>query len=200
MGPGRNASAGSTLAPSISGETANETENETETETADTLQRRTAQRRTAQRRTAQGAVVAQAAAAVASAAEKYALFTGRATRSEFWWWSAFLSALLSVLAAVQLLALGDGTRGPVSQVATQITEILFVLLVLALFVPSQAVLVRRLHDVNLSGWYALLGLIPLLGGLILCALALLPTAATAPDATDTPDAPAREAAAAVFVA
>jgi uncharacterized membrane protein YhaH (DUF805 family) len=197
VGPGRNASAGSTLAPSISGETENETE------TADTLQRHTAQRRTAQgaqRRTAQGAVVAQAAAAVASAAEKYALFTGRATRSEFWWWSAFLSALLSVLAAVQLLALGDGTRGPVSQVATQITEILFVLLVLALFVPSQAVLVRRLHDVNLSGWYALLGLIPLLGGLILCALALLPTAATAPDATDTPDVPAREAAAAVFVA
>jgi uncharacterized membrane protein YhaH (DUF805 family) len=130
------------------------------------------------------AVAAQAAEAVASVAGQYATFTGRATRREFWWWTAFLAATVAAVALVQLLVLGDGTRGAVASAATLVTEILFVLLAAGLFVPSQAVLVRRLHDANLSGWYALLGLIPLLGGLMLLALALLPAATDA--ASDTP--------------
>ncbi|WP_166791827.1 DUF805 domain-containing protein [Cryobacterium frigoriphilum] len=134
------------------------------------------------------AVAAQAAGAVASVAGHYATFSGRATRREFWWWSAFLAAVVTVVALIQLLVLGDGTRGAVAVAASFGTEILAALLVLALFVPSQAVLVRRLHDANLSGWYALLGLIPLLGALMLLAVALLPSAATetpVPDAAST---------------
>lgn len=122
------------------------------------------------------AVGAQAVAAVASVARQYATFTGRASRREFWWWTVFLAGLGLVVALVQLLVLGDGTRGPVAAAASGGTEILAALLVLALLVPSVAVLVRRLRDANFSGWYALLALIPLLGGLMLLALALLPTA------------------------
>ncbi|MFC5929238.1 DUF805 domain-containing protein [Cryobacterium melibiosiphilum] len=137
------------------------------------------------------AVAAQAAGAVASVAGQYARFSGRATRREFWWWTAFLTALVSAVVVVQLLVLGDGTRGAASQAATLVTELLFALLALGLLVPSQAVLVRRLHDANLSGWYALLGLIPLLGGLMLLALALLPTAPPTLAQTAATDASAR---------
>lgn len=121
------------------------------------------------------ALAAQAAGAIASVVGHYATFTGRAGRREFWWWTALLAALVTLVGLVQLLVLGDGTRGAVAGAASLGTEMLAALLVLALLVPSQAVLVRRLHDANLSGWYALLGLIPLLGGLMLLALALLPT-------------------------
>ena len=79
--------------------------------------------------------------------EKYAAFEGRAARSEFWWFVLFG-------------ILGNGLLAAVSQ-------ILGGLFGLAILLPSIAIAVRRLHDVDRSGWWYLLVLIPLIGGLIL---------------------------------
>jgi len=48
-----------------------------------------------------------------------------------------------------------------------IFSLLYLVFALAMFVPSLAVLVRRLHDSDKSGWFMLIGLIPLIGGIIL---------------------------------
>jgi len=83
--------------------------------------------------------------------KKYATFTGRAPRSEYWWYSLF-TFLLSLLAAV----IANTLYGDPSELT------LFDIVWLLIFLPSVAVSVRRLHDVNKSGWWLLypwLGLI-----------------------------------------
>ena len=84
---------------------------------------------------------------------KYATFHGRARRSEYWWFALF-NLIVSVVAAIIDRALGGG-------------QIFQVLVSLALFLPSLAVAIRRLHDTNRSGWWILIGLIPLVGFIIL---------------------------------
>ncbi|MGR3461728.1 MAG: DUF805 domain-containing protein [Roseovarius sp.] len=80
--------------------------------------------------------------------DNYANFSGRAARSEFWWFALFVL----VVSLVLQLILGD---------------IVSAIFSLAVLLPSIAVAVRRLHDVDRSGWWYLLVLIPLIGGLIL---------------------------------
>ncbi|MGZ9812093.1 DUF805 domain-containing protein [Pseudoroseicyclus sp. H15] len=101
----------------------------------------------------------------------YVTFSGRAPRSEFWWW-----VLFSILAGIVLgwldVALfgesasyvGDGGRG--YAVWSRITPFtsLFGLITL---LPSISVTVRRLHDTDRSGWWWWLWLIPLIGAIIL---------------------------------
>ena len=84
---------------------------------------------------------------------KYATFHGRARRSEYWWFALF-NLIVSVIAAIIDQALGGG-------------QIFQVVVSLALFLPSLAVAIRRLHDTNRSGWWILIGLIPLVGFIIL---------------------------------
>ena len=78
---------------------------------------------------------------------KYADFSGRATRSEFWWWALF-AALVSAATGI-------------------VSEMLSGLFSLAILLPYLAVGARRLHDTNRSGWFQLLSLIPLIGWIIL---------------------------------
>ena len=85
---------------------------------------------------------------------KYATFTGRASRSEFWFY--FLFHLLAGLIAASLG----------SAFSQQASEALVSVLSLVLFLPSLAVAARRLHDINKSAWFLLLHLIPLLGSII----------------------------------
>ena len=91
---------------------------------------------------------------------KYAVFSGRARRSEYWYF-----VLFSCLIAFVLLALGlsvaKAANGPPT-LAGYLVD-LFSLLV---FLPSLAVSVRRLHDIGMNGWWVLLNLVPL-GGLVL---------------------------------
>ena len=86
--------------------------------------------------------------------ERYADFAGRASRSEYWWFFLFNMVvgygLFFVAAAADVPAL----------------LILWGLVSLALLVPGIAVSVRRMHDTGRSGWYLLIGLIPLVGGFI----------------------------------
>ena len=82
----------------------------------------------------------------------YAQFSGRASRSEYWWF-VFASALVIFVAAFI-----DGIAG--SAVVTAIAY-------LFLIIPGIAVSVRRLHDTNRSGWYLLLNLVPLIGSILI---------------------------------
>jgi uncharacterized membrane protein YhaH (DUF805 family) len=96
--------------------------------------------------------------AVRSVLRQYATFAGRARRSEYWWFFLF-TILVSVLATV-IDATIFGTKVEDNGPATIITT-------LALLLPTLAVSVRRLHDVDHSGWFLLMGLIPLVGWIIL---------------------------------
>lgn len=78
---------------------------------------------------------------------KYADFSGRARRSEYWWFALFNFGVTLILSLV--------------------SSVLYVLAALALFLPALAVGVRRLHDTGRSGWYLLISLIPLVGAIIL---------------------------------
>ena len=99
--------------------------------------------------------------AVSSCFRKYATFAGRARRSEFWWWTVF--ACTSSLAATFL----DGLTGRADADGTGTVPLL---VALVLVLPSVAVAVRRLHDTDRSGWFVVLGVVPVVGAVIVLAL------------------------------
>ena len=96
--------------------------------------------------------------AISDAFSKYAKFTGRSSRSAYWWF--YLFALIVIFAAAFVDA-AAGTGGIIS-----------VLVVLALFLPQLAVSVRRLHDAGHSGWWLLISLVPLIGAIVLLVFSL----------------------------
>jgi uncharacterized membrane protein YhaH (DUF805 family) len=93
--------------------------------------------------------------AIAISLRKYVDFSGRAPRAEYWWFVLF-SVLLQVAIGVLERIPGIGF----------IFGIVAILASLALLLPSIAVGVRRLHDIDRSGWWALLSLIPVVGWII----------------------------------
>lgn len=112
--------------------------------------------------------------------KKYATFSGRASRSEYWWVALFLGLLWGVLGGVLGAILGatGAIKSDGSLEATGPAVALFVvwgLIGLALVIPGIALTVRRLHDGNFSGWLYLLHLIPSVGSIIVLVLTLLPS-------------------------
>lgn len=95
--------------------------------------------------------------------KRYADFSGRSRRKEYWMYT-----LLIVIVAV-VVGIVEGITG-LSGMVFGVYGPLTVVLLLATFLPSVAVGVRRLHDTDKSGWFMLLGLIPFVGGLILLVL------------------------------
>jgi uncharacterized membrane protein YhaH (DUF805 family) len=113
---------------------------------------------------------------------RFGVFSGRASRSEYWWSvlaTAVVVAVLGVLLAV-LLGVGRALRDPSPGAAIVLTSLgavlafVLVLFFLAIIVPTIAISIRRLHDADLSGWFSLLTLIPSVGDLILVVLHCLP--------------------------
>jgi uncharacterized membrane protein YhaH (DUF805 family) len=110
---------------------------------------------------------------------KYAVFSGRASRSEYWWWALVNYVVLTVLGVLALVANGtptaslDGTVAPPSGGAV-VVVLLLTVYGLATLIPGLALTVRRLHDGNFSGFFVFIALVPLVGGLILLVLTLLP--------------------------
>ena len=89
--------------------------------------------------------------AVSVVFSKYATFSGRARRSEFWWFALF-SFIANIVVAMVDRALGLHLLQPLYS--------------LGVLLPSLAVSARRLHDIGRSGWWMLIVLIPLVGWII----------------------------------
>jgi uncharacterized membrane protein YhaH (DUF805 family) len=85
--------------------------------------------------------------------KKYAVFSGRARRKEYWMFILFNFIAYAILGFIEVL-LG-------------IPAILSSIYGLAVLIPSLAVCVRRLHDSGRSGWWILIGLLPLVGFIVL---------------------------------
>jgi uncharacterized membrane protein YhaH (DUF805 family) len=85
--------------------------------------------------------------AVMTCLQKYVGFEGRASRSEYWWFFLF-NIVLTIIAQVINVKLGG-------------------LVSLLLLLPGISAAVRRMHDIGKSGFYLLLGLIPLVGLILL---------------------------------
>lgn len=96
---------------------------------------------------------------------KYATFSGRATRSEFWWFTLFVYIVVLSLSLIFAAIGNEGLYIPLI--------VLLGIFLLISFIPILALRVRRLHDIGKSGWWILFGFIPYLGGLILFIFALM---------------------------
>jgi uncharacterized membrane protein YhaH (DUF805 family) len=90
--------------------------------------------------------------AVGTCFSNYATFSGRATRPEYWYW-----VLFSIVASVVLAIIDLALPYNVLQLAFDVATLL----------PGLAVLIRRLHDVDRSGWWWLIVLIPIIGWILL---------------------------------
>lgn len=90
--------------------------------------------------------------AVKTCFQKYAVFDGRARRSEYWYFTLFTTIVSFLISRI----FDDGS-------------LLSLAVSLAVFIPGLSVGIRRMHDIGRSGWYVLLALIPLVGAIILIA-------------------------------
>ena len=99
--------------------------------------------------------------------KKYAVFSGRARRKEFWMFFLF-STIISIL-----LALIDEFMGWHIELDEDSLGFLSTLYYVAVIVPYLAVIFRRLHDTGRSGWWFLIAFIPLVGVLILLVFLIL---------------------------
>jgi uncharacterized membrane protein YhaH (DUF805 family) len=88
--------------------------------------------------------------AISRCFSNYVGFEGRAARPEYWWWVLFIIVVAVVL---QILAVAIGS----------LLSLILGLFFLATFLPGLAVTARRLHDVDKSGWWMLIALIPIFG-------------------------------------
>jgi uncharacterized membrane protein YhaH (DUF805 family) len=96
--------------------------------------------------------------AIKTGFQKYIGFSGRAARSEYWYWVLFVILVQIVAWLIDMTLFGFNTTGvnPIGALAS-----------LALFLPGLAVSIRRLHDIDRVGWWVLLALIPIVGAIVL---------------------------------
>ena len=97
--------------------------------------------------------------------KKYVIFSGRATRTQYWMFVLINGIIIIVL---DLIASMGGNSA-----LHLVLSSLLSLYGLVLIIPTLAITARRLHDMGTSGWWQLLYLIPLLGGLVIFILTLI---------------------------
>lgn len=100
--------------------------------------------------------------AVRTVLGKYADFSGRARRSEYWYWT--LAVLLAYIPLYVLLLIGIFAE---ITALTILAGLVLAVVAIGAIVPSIAVVVRRLHDTDKSGWFYFISFVPFVGGLIL---------------------------------
>ncbi|RYJ43712.1 DUF805 domain-containing protein [Flavobacterium beibuense] len=88
--------------------------------------------------------------------DNYANFEGRARRSEYWYYTLMNILIILTLAILTMVS--------------SIFTFVYAIYALGVIVPGLAVAVRRLHDINKSGWFILVGFIPFIGGIWLLVL------------------------------
>ncbi len=93
--------------------------------------------------------------------KKYADFTGRARRAEYWWFVLINFVVIFSLLVLTIILSGSNDS------LTGLGGIIYAVYALGVILPSLAVTVRRLHDTGKSGWMLLIGLIPFVGPIIL---------------------------------
>ncbi|WP_189667471.1 DUF805 domain-containing protein [Promicromonospora soli] len=105
---------------------------------------------------------------------KYAVFSGRARRSEYWWFALAYTIVMSILYFALVVPgltayTADLMADPAAQMPGSVmTGYLIVSVVgLALFLPSLGVLVRRLHDTDRSGFWYFFAFVPVVGPIML---------------------------------
>ena len=105
----------------------------------------------------------------------YATFKGRASRAEFWKFALFMAIVIVVL-YLPLILTGGNTGELLGGLNVFVLVSLFAVGVFMLVsvIPYLAVLVRRLHDTDRSGWWYWIALLPFVGGVILLVLLALP--------------------------
>ena len=94
------------------------------------------------------------------ALKNYVGFSGRSRRSEYWYFTLFYLVIAIVLSVLDGIVFGGSVDG-------KGTPVLSGLFMLAMLLPSIAVGIRRLHDTDRSGWWLLIGMIPILGAIVL---------------------------------
>ena len=99
--------------------------------------------------------------AVGSFFGNYTNFSGRATRSEYWW--CYLVIVLSYILGIVIVSIDSIVGG-----------VLIAALLITIFIPFLALSVRRLHDTNRRGWWLLLGFVPF-GGIVTFIFSVLPS-------------------------
>ena len=92
--------------------------------------------------------------AVKSGLQNYITFSGRAARSQYWYWALFCILVGIGSVVIDAALFPRSYMRPVNAIAE-----------LVLFLPTLAVSIRRLHDLDRSGWWFLLIFIPLIGGI-----------------------------------
>lgn len=97
--------------------------------------------------------------AVRQVFNKYVTFKGRARRSEYWWFVLFYCLVLIAAAVL------DNLFGITFEHAFY--GAIYCIAALVLCLPNLTVTVRRMHDINKSGWNILWGIIPLIGSILL---------------------------------
>jgi uncharacterized membrane protein YhaH (DUF805 family) len=95
-----------------------------------------------------------------AALKKYAEFSGRARRAEYWYFVLFNFLILIALNVISVALKGVTGLGT-------LFGIILSLYALAMIVPGLAVSIRRLHDTNRSGWWLLIDLIPFIGLIVI---------------------------------
>ena len=88
--------------------------------------------------------------------QKIFIFTNRASRSEYWWFILFYTIFVTIPTFVP----------------NENVVVFGYIMSLLLFIPGIAVTVRRLHDINKSGWFILISLIPILGSIIVLVMTI----------------------------
>lgn len=102
------------------------------------------------------------AQAIKSVFNKYSDFSSRARRSEYWYWQLFVILVYLVLCIPFIIAAATDTPA-----LAIVSGVLILCFILAIIIPSLAVVARRLHDTGRSGWYYFMSFIPFVGGIIL---------------------------------
>ncbi|GAB3169943.1 DUF805 domain-containing protein [Myceligenerans halotolerans] len=103
---------------------------------------------------------------------KYADFNGRARRSEFWWYYLAYIVVISVLyflviIPTAVMSASDPTGSEELPAFAVVAMLLLFAVAVGFLLPTIAVVVRRLHDTDRSGFFYFMGFIPFVGGIIL---------------------------------
>jgi uncharacterized membrane protein YhaH (DUF805 family) len=103
---------------------------------------------------------------------RYADFSGRSRRKEYWMFTLFILLVYAVLGILIAMggvfsSMGDPGATPQIGMLGWIGIGLLGIFALGIFIPALAVIVRRLHDQDKSGWFILLQFIPYIGGIVL---------------------------------